>query len=283
MIEDLISFTLILADPDDRQVKNRTKLNRSGPDVGACPGYVFPSHAIYKAAIYADKYRVYGIRLLSAQGVSDIGSLRGTPVLEEFSTNELPIGFYGTYNEAGITSLGFLVHDPACINTKAPVIEEVPEPEPVAPKPLQAPVPLKLIAEVESETGPVVLAIVVPVIISIGGIIALFVWLYYRKRRPKSDLSTIKPDTAVEGEEKDEAVQKKKKIMGRGIPSVIMDEDFAAKISGSFVFQHHGPPAEGHMAPVHSAETEGDSAAPWKPEHIEPENDANEEDQNNAS
>ena len=36
------------------------------------------------------------------------------------------IGFYGTYTEDAITSLGFLVHDPACV----PYVEPEPEPEP---------------------------------------------------------------------------------------------------------------------------------------------------------
>jgi len=62
--------------------------------------------------------------------------------LEDFSQTELPIGFYGTYNEAGITSLGFLVHDPACINTQAPVIEEYKEPEPVKPVVIPEALPL---------------------------------------------------------------------------------------------------------------------------------------------
>ena len=108
---------------------------------------MFPSPSIYKAAIYADKYRVYGIRLLSVVGVSDIGSLRGTPALEEFSPSELPIGFYGTYNEAGITSLGFLVHDPACINTASSDDNNKPPPTPVAPKIEPPPRPQEVIAE----------------------------------------------------------------------------------------------------------------------------------------
>lgn len=115
VIGDLLSFTIILADNDDNSV--RTKLGRIGPDTGPCPGYIIPSNKVYKGAIYADKYRVYGVRLISVVAVTDIGSLRGTPILFEFSPNNLPVGFYGTYNVAGITSLGFLTYDPDCVNT----------------------------------------------------------------------------------------------------------------------------------------------------------------------
>lgn len=117
VIGDLMSFTLILADSINQ---NRTKLKRAGPDVGKCPGFTFPSSRVYKAAIYADESRVYGIRLLSVIGVSDIGSLRGTPVLFEFGSSQLPIGFYGTYTDAGVTSLGFLTHDPNCVRYVPP-------------------------------------------------------------------------------------------------------------------------------------------------------------------
>ena len=85
-----------------------------GPVVENCNGYVFPSPYIYKAAIYADENRVYGIRFLSRIDATDIGGLRGTPVLENFSPTEVPIGFYGSYTDNGITSLGFLTHDPNC-------------------------------------------------------------------------------------------------------------------------------------------------------------------------
>ena len=57
---------------------------------------------------------------------ADLGSLKGTPILTTFSSSEVLIGFYGTYTEELITSLGFLVHDPTCV----PYVEPEPEPEP---------------------------------------------------------------------------------------------------------------------------------------------------------
>ena len=45
------------------------------------------------------------------------------PVLETFDLESQFIGFYGSYDEDHITSLGFLTHDPAC-NLTDPVEEE---------------------------------------------------------------------------------------------------------------------------------------------------------------
>lgn len=54
-----------------------------------CPGHKFQTHYLQKVAIFADDERVYGMRLLSALGVVDIGSVnKGTTFLEEFSPKE---------------------------------------------------------------------------------------------------------------------------------------------------------------------------------------------------
>ena len=83
VIGDIMSFSLVLAKTDRT---DRIKLDRAGPQPpGVCPGYTFPSPFVYKAAIYADENRVYGIRFLSAKDATDIGSLRGTPILERFT------------------------------------------------------------------------------------------------------------------------------------------------------------------------------------------------------
>ena len=51
-----------------------------------CPGHKFQTHYLQKAAIFADEDRVYGMRMLSALGVVDIGSVnKGTTYLDEFS------------------------------------------------------------------------------------------------------------------------------------------------------------------------------------------------------
>ena len=83
VIGDIMSFSLVLAKTDRT---DRIKLDRAGPQPpGVCPGYTFPSPFVYKAAIYADENRVYVIRFLSAKDATDIGSLRGTPILERFT------------------------------------------------------------------------------------------------------------------------------------------------------------------------------------------------------
>ena len=110
----LKSFTLILSDQNS---ENRVKLNTIGvvDSKQTCPGYTFSSPLIYRAAIYADETRVYGMRLQSVKGVSDIGSLTGTPILTYFNENQQLIGFYGTMGVDHITSLGFVMHDPECV------------------------------------------------------------------------------------------------------------------------------------------------------------------------
>lgn len=189
MIGDIMSFSLVLADKDR---SNRIKLDRVGPKpAGQCQGYTFPSPFVYKAAIYADEHRVYGIRFLSTRDATDIGSLRGTPILEEFSPQSMPIGFYGSYTEAGITSLGFLTHDPSCVKE---VVDE-PEPEPVVPV---APV-IEIIeieespAEESSGSLGLILGISLGLAVVIGLIVGLIIFLRRRKRRQNETLGTVAP------------------------------------------------------------------------------------------
>ncbi len=63
------------------------------------------------------------MRLQSAKGVTDIGSLKGKTFLTNFNATNQLIGFYGTVDADSITSLGFIMHDPNCI---AAVIEATP-------------------------------------------------------------------------------------------------------------------------------------------------------------
>ena len=163
---------------------------RAGPDVGDCPGYTFPSPRVYKAAIYADEVRIYGIRFLSVLGVSDIGNLRGTPILEEFGPNDVPIGFYGSYNDAGITSLGFLTHDPDCEAYFPPVIEPEPEPEPV----IWVPEPEPEVVTAEDEGGSaagIVLGILIPLILIAAALVGFLLWR--RRKNRLGGVATSKP------------------------------------------------------------------------------------------
>ena len=71
---------------------------------------------MFRAAIHTDGARVYGVRLQTSTGaLTDIGSDKGTATLELFDVNKQLIGFYGSGNEAGITQLGYLTHDPSCV------------------------------------------------------------------------------------------------------------------------------------------------------------------------
>lgn len=108
----------------------------------SCPGYSFGTAFFEKAAIYADETKVYGIRLMSVLGPVDFGSVnnKGTTYLDEFSPGEKVIGFYGSYNDKEITSLGFLTHDPECI--------AIPEPEPEPEVIPEIEVELDVVAEV---------------------------------------------------------------------------------------------------------------------------------------
>ena len=124
---ELKAFSLILSNQSN---ENRTELQRAGPGSEDCSGFVFPSYLISKGVIYADTERVYGISLLiPGQGLTKIGSdLKGTPILTEFNIKNQLIGFYGSYNDQFITSLGFLSHDPNCVRIPPPepeIVEEI--------------------------------------------------------------------------------------------------------------------------------------------------------------
>lgn len=125
---DLRSFTFIVA---DRKAETRLPLTEIGYSPNrdlTCKGFRLSSNMINKAAIYADSERVYGIRLVSTfdNEASDLGSLTkgDPPVLEEFSGTDQLIGFYGSYTQEIITSIGFITHDPTC---EEEVVEEKPE------------------------------------------------------------------------------------------------------------------------------------------------------------
>ena len=68
------------------------------------------------------------MRFLSTDGPVDLGSGyngdKGTTYLDEFSPGEQLIGFYGSYTDTEITSLGFLTHDPTCIAIPEAIIEK---------------------------------------------------------------------------------------------------------------------------------------------------------------
>ena len=59
--------------------------------------------------------------MIPSNGLTKIGSdQKGTPILTEFNIKNQLIGFYGSYNDQYITSLGFLTHDPNCIRIPPP-------------------------------------------------------------------------------------------------------------------------------------------------------------------
>ena len=123
-------------------------------------------------------------------GPSDIGSLRGTPVLFEFGPNELPIGFYGTYTDSGITSLGFLTHDPDCVRYVPPAPEPEPEPEIWVPEPEPDPI---VVIEEETDPTPIVLGILIPLILIGAGVAGFLLWRRRKRRQQSGDLGTIAP------------------------------------------------------------------------------------------
>ena len=148
-------------------------MQRAGPGSEDCNGFVFPSYLISKGVIYADTERVYGISLLiPSNGLTKIGSdQKGTPILTEFNIKNQLIGFYGSYNDQYITSLGFLTHDPKCVRIPPPepeieeeiIVEEVT----VTAEPPAA-------EEEGSSTGMIVVIIVMLLLvigIVVGGII----------------------------------------------------------------------------------------------------------------
>ena len=112
------AFTIILA---DKNQANRKPLQQIGTveESAACEGYTFPSPFIYRAAIFTqpdkDGSKITGIRFQSVVGVTDLG---GPPDVKaeivNFDERNQLIGFYGTYSQQYITSLGFLQHDPTC-------------------------------------------------------------------------------------------------------------------------------------------------------------------------
>jgi len=112
----------------------------------------------------------------------------------------MPIGFYGSYTEAGITSLGFLTHDPSCVKE---VVEE-PEPEPEVPIE-----PVIEIIETEESTDDesssslgLILGISLGLAVLIGLIVGLIIFLRRRKRRQNETLGTVAP-TASSGTAKE--------------------------------------------------------------------------------
>ena len=148
-------------------------MQRAGPGSDDCNGFVFPSYLISKGVIYADTERVYGISLLiPSNGLTKIGSdQKGTPILTEFNIKNQLIGFYGSYNDQYITSLGFLTHDPNCVRIPPPepeieeeiIVEEVT----VTAEPPSA-------EEEGSSTGMIVVIIVMLLLVVgvvVGGII----------------------------------------------------------------------------------------------------------------
>lgn len=193
---DLLGLSLILADSNNR---NRINLNLHGrPEdiANDCPGYIFPSPNVYKAAIFADETRVYGVKFLSVIGESDIGSLKGTPTVVTFGPTTLPIGFYGTYGEVGITSLGILTHDPACTAIMPP---PEPEPEKKPEKVHWKPMAKKEEEESGGGSSVIAVAVIIPLIV-IGGGVGAFLW--WRRRKRKGELNNVAPpiDTKYEDE-----------------------------------------------------------------------------------
>ena len=59
--------------------------------------------------------------LIPGKGLTKIGNdQKGTPILTEFNIKNQLIGFYGSFNDQFITSLGFLTHDPNCVRIPPP-------------------------------------------------------------------------------------------------------------------------------------------------------------------
>lgn len=72
----LETFSVVLADTD---LQNRVKLGPIGAEVAdkVCAGYTFPSPIIYRASIFGDSERIYGVRFYSGLGFTEIGSNYG--------------------------------------------------------------------------------------------------------------------------------------------------------------------------------------------------------------
>ena len=127
------------------------------------------------------------MRLLSALGAVDIGSInKGTTHLDKLSPKDLLIGFYGSYNDEYITSLGFLTHDPSCIPLPEPELKpEVEEKE--QEEKLEVAIP------VEPEEGGLGAAAIVGIIISLLIVAAAVtvVLLLIKRRRKNKDLGQV--------------------------------------------------------------------------------------------
>ena len=184
---DLMGLSLIVSDTSNR---NRINLNLNGRPEDLvdedCSGYAFPSPRISKAAIYADANKVYGVKFLSIIGESDLGSLKGTPTVVEFGRLTIPIGFYGTYGPAGITSLGILSHDPACIAIIPPA-PPTPEPEPVI-EDKESVDDGDGDGEDSGNAAAIAVGIIVPLILIAGGVAAL---LWWRKRKRRGEMGGV--------------------------------------------------------------------------------------------
>ncbi len=61
-----------------------------------CPGFTFPTHFIYRAAIFSENDRIVGVRLQSAIGVTDLGRVTKRTEVQYFEESSQLIGFYGT-------------------------------------------------------------------------------------------------------------------------------------------------------------------------------------------
>ena len=95
------------------------------------------------------------------------------------------IGFYGSYNDQFITSLGFLTHNPACV----PLPEPEPEPEPVEEELEVSEEPIK----VEDDDGGADAGMIVGIVLSLIVLIAIGVAGFYiwRKRRNNRDTGQV--------------------------------------------------------------------------------------------
>ena len=172
---DLIGLSLILSSVDQKDRVSLDVIGRPEDLEGQdCPGYIFPSQRIYKAAIYADENRVYGVKFLSVISESTLGSTKGTPTLVDFGPKTIPVGFYGTYGPDGLTSLGFLSHDPACIAVMPPP-EPEPEPEVVNRR------RRRRRKKEDSGGAGIAVAIIIPLLL-IGLGVAGYLWWRRRKR-----------------------------------------------------------------------------------------------------
>ena len=125
---DIDKFEFVVADENAQNRVSLTAVGSTPSESLNCKGFTIDSDKIDKAVIWVGAEQVYGIRLVSTYDnkAIDIGSFgKGdAPTLEEFTGRDQLIGFYGSYTDDKVTSLGFLTHDPRC------VAEEDPEPNP---------------------------------------------------------------------------------------------------------------------------------------------------------